>query len=148
MDGSITVWDLATHEKLFTLRGHTGEVRCLTCFSKEDGVPMLVSASYDKTFKVWDLESRIAVKTLDCGPLPTSLLCVAGPDGRVMLAYTSGHPVTGTIVDLSTGRPVFQIPLESAYALDAYVDLGSRAPFLAVSGREDAIQLYTDPGGD
>jgi hypothetical protein len=111
---------------------------------------MLVGAGRDDTLKVWDLESRVAVKTLDCGWNPTPLVCVAGADGRVMLAYTSGYEKTGTIVDLSTGRPVFQIPLATAYAFDAFVDRGSGVPFFAVAGKEgDAhvIQLYTDPGG-
>jgi WD40 repeat protein len=152
-DATIKVWDLATHENLFTLLGHTDSVRSMTCFSNEDGVPMLVSASAsgDRTLKIWDLESRVAVKTLDCGWNPTSLVFVAGIDGRVMLAYTNGYETkTGTIVDLSTGGPVFQVPLAHAYALDAFVDRASGAPFLAVSGQEggaDVIQLYTDPGG-
>jgi WD40 repeat protein len=148
-DRSINVWDLATHEKLFTLRGHTDYVRSMTCFSNENSVPMLVSASDDKKLKVWDLESRVAIKTLDCGPLPTSLVCVAGPDGRVMLACSSGVPRTGTVIDLSTGRPVFQIPLASAYAFDAFVDRGSGELFLPMAGKEgeaDVIQLYTDSG--
>jgi WD domain, G-beta repeat len=150
LDNSIRVWDLATHENLFTLRGHKGDVQSLVCFSNENGVPILVSASHDKTVKVWDLESRVAVKTLDCGPNPTSLVCVAGADGRVMLAYTSGYEKTGTIVDLSTGRPAFQVPLAHAYAFDAFVDRGSGVPFFAVAGKQgDAyvIQLFTDPGG-
>jgi WD40 repeat protein len=146
-DGSIKVWDLATHENLFKLRGHTDTVWSLRCFSNEDGVPMLVSASDDKTLKVWNLESRVAVKTLNCDSYPTYLVCMAGPNGHVMLAYTSG--VAGTIIDLSTGRPVLEIILASASVLDAFFDR-SGVPFLAVAGREgDAhvIQLYADPGG-
>jgi WD40 repeat protein len=150
--GSIKAWDLATHENLFTLRGHKDDVLSLVCFSNEDRVPMLVSASDDKTVKVWDLESRVAVKTLDGGSLPTSLGCVAGPDGHVMLVFSSGYETkTGTVIDLSTGRPVFQMPSSAnAYALDAFVDCRSGVPFLAVAGKEgkaDVIQLYTDPGG-
>jgi WD40 repeat protein len=151
VDKSIKVWDLASHKNVFTLRGHTGLISSLARFSNQDGVPMLVSASHDKTVMVWDLESRVAVKTLDCGPLPTSLVCVAGPDGHVMLAYTSGAPRTGTIIDLSTGRPVFPVPrLADSFAFDAFVDRASGVPFLAVAGREGkvaVIQLYTDPGG-
>jgi hypothetical protein len=68
-----------------------------------------------------------------------------------MLAYSSGFSrKTGTIVDLSTGRRVFQVPLAHAYALDSFVDRVSGVPFLAVCGKEgeaDVIQLYTDPGG-
>jgi WD40 repeat protein len=149
---SIKVWDLTTHENLFTLHGHTDIISSLTCFSNEDGLPMLVSASDDHTLKVWDLESRFAVKTLNCDSNPTSLVCVAGRNGRVMLVVSSGpyERETGTVIDLSTGRPVFQIPLASAYAFDAFVDRGSGVPFLAVTGKEgkaDVIQLYTDPSG-
>jgi WD40 repeat protein len=147
--GSIKVWDLATHENLFTLYGHTDAICALVFFSNEDGVT-LVSLSDDKRLKVWDLEWRVAVETIRTGAFPESLACVAGIDGRVMLAYTRGWPATCTVNDLSTGRPVFQIPLAHAYALDAFFDRVSRAPFLAVAGEEgDApvIQLYTDPGG-
>jgi WD40 repeat protein len=153
-DGSIKVWDLATHKTLFALREHPTIVRSLLCFSNENGVPMLVSASDDQTVKVWDLECRVAVKTLDCGPIPDSLVCVAGLDGRVMLAYTSaetsGKTEMGTVIDLSTGRRVFQVPLADSFAFDTFVERVSGVPFLAVCGEEgeaDVIQLYTDPGG-
>jgi WD domain, G-beta repeat len=152
-DASIKVWDLATHKNVFTLHWHTAIIRSMTCFSNENGVPMLVSADQDGTLKVWDLESRVAITTLDCGWNPTSLMCVAGLNGRVMLVVSSGsyRRETGTVIDLSTGRPVFQIP-SSADAFDAFVDRASGAPFLAVAGfleRDSAsvIQLYTDPGG-
>jgi WD40 repeat protein len=150
LDSLIKVWDLATHENLFTLHGHTLLVRSLTCFSIEDGVPMLVSASDDRTLRVWNLESRVAVTTFDCDSHLRSLGCVAGPDGRVMLAYTSGHGRTGTIVDLSTGWPVFEMKLASAYALDTFVDHASGVPCFAVAGcierdRPDVIELYTGP---
>jgi WD40 repeat protein len=155
LDNSIRVWDLATHENLFALRGREG-FNSLTCFTSEQGLPMLVNSGRDG-ITVWDLGSRVAVKTLDdSDSLPKSLVCVAGPDGRVMLSYTGGHhPRTGTILDLSTGRPVFQIPLTYADVLDAYVDRVSGVPFFAVAGFVDnadasspaVVQLYTDPGG-
>jgi WD40 repeat protein len=138
-DMLIRVWDLSTHRILFTLVGHEGPVRCLSFFSNADTVPMLASADFtDHTLRVWDLESRVAVARVHGSASTESLICIAGVDGRVLAACTSGEDVDRAVrlYDLSTGRPVVQVPLDAARACLSFVDRASGVPYLAVSGED------------
>ncbi|NXU16840.1 WSB2 protein, partial [Pardalotus punctatus] len=52
-DGQIKVWEVQTGHLLFSLLGHQDVVRDLSF--APNGSPILVSASRDKTLRVWDL---------------------------------------------------------------------------------------------
>ncbi|GAM22704.1 hypothetical protein SAMD00019534_058790 [Acytostelium subglobosum LB1] len=57
VDGTMRVFDLNTTSCLRTLRGHTAPVRCLQAIN-HNGQELVVSGSYDKTIKMWDMDSR------------------------------------------------------------------------------------------
>jgi WD domain, G-beta repeat len=136
-DDIIRVWDLTTHQTLFSLAGHTGSIRCLSCFTNADGVPMLVSGCFHSDqLWVWDLESRVAVAAIQ-GASPTrSLVCVAGVDGRVLAACTTGNARDDgalRLYDLSTGVSAEKLKLLWASTCIAFVDEHSGISYLAVS---------------
>jgi WD40 repeat protein len=152
--GSIKVWDSATHENVFNLDGHQKRVSSLLFFLCEDGMPALVSASSDHTLRVWDLASRETITTVDGVIHPDALACVAGDDGRVMVACVLGGGEV-TVVDLSTRRFVFQTLPEvsgDAYTVEVAVDQLTGLPLFAVAAYDDdadceVIQLWepSDP---
>lgn len=57
--GEIVLWDLATHEKRMTLRGHVGNIWALAF--NADG-SLLASGGVDNTIKLWDISPRSASK--------------------------------------------------------------------------------------
>jgi WD40 repeat protein len=57
--GEIVLWDLATHEKRLTLRGHVGDIWALAF--NGDG-SLLASGGVDNTVKLWDIAPRSASK--------------------------------------------------------------------------------------
>jgi WD40 repeat protein len=61
-DYTVKVWDVATGQEVFTLKGHRGDVHALA-FSP-DG-KLLASASIDTTVKVWDLQTGKLLRTLN-----------------------------------------------------------------------------------
>jgi serine/threonine protein kinase/DNA-binding transcriptional regulator YhcF (GntR family) len=59
-DGSIHIYDLATLEIRFNLKGHREKIKDLIII--KDGI--LISASDDRTIKSWDLDTRSEMDTL------------------------------------------------------------------------------------
>ncbi len=53
LDRTIKLWDTATGQEVFTLRGHTSGVLCIA-FSPDGR--RIVSGSIDWTARVWDLD--------------------------------------------------------------------------------------------
>ncbi|KAG4438003.1 hypothetical protein IFR05_006504 [Cadophora sp. M221] len=84
---NIKVENLATRKQLHLLQGHTENVIMLA-FSP--GNKLLASASWDKTIKVWDLETG----SLRVSSKRSSSWCVSvafRPDGRFLAAGTKGE---------------------------------------------------------
>jgi WD40 repeat protein len=64
---------------LRTLEGHSGSVKAVAV--TPDG-KLAVSASYDNTLKVWDLESRVSVATFRCDA--AALCCAFGGNDKIV----------------------------------------------------------------
>jgi len=79
------------------LSGHSGEVT--SCAVTPDG-RRIVSASHDKTLKVWDLNTGRALATLE-GHSGVVNSCAITPDGRRVVS--ASHDRTLKIWDLDTG---------------------------------------------
>jgi len=92
-DGTIKVWSLDSPISEYTLLGHSETVRCLDFFRRIDGQQYLITGSYDKTAKIWDMQKKECIHTLPhrsgvCSvlPHPTLPLLVTGTaDGDVFL---------------------------------------------------------------
>lgn len=57
VDTSLRVFDLNTGQALNTFRGHTAPVRSLQVVEAY-GEPVIISGSYDRTIRMWDLNGR------------------------------------------------------------------------------------------
>jgi WD40 repeat protein len=57
-DGSIRIFDTATWEEIALLEGHKGVVNTLSLFS---GERLLASTSWDKTVRLWNLDTNLPV---------------------------------------------------------------------------------------
>jgi WD40 repeat protein len=166
-DSTIQVWDVASGQTVHQLRGHKDYVEIIACFTSEEGVPMLVSAAYNEAlahgsgqteFKVWDMMTGQEVATTIPGSdgVVLSLVCVAGADGRVLLAASYYDEIV--LSDLSTGDIVFQRSLEvdDDRQVIAFVDHQTGSSVLAVCGstakqtedvvrQEEVITLWSSP---
>lgn len=58
----IRVWDVGAGVCLFTLIGHDNWVRCIVF---HPGGKFIVSASDDKTLRVWDTRNKRVMKTIE-----------------------------------------------------------------------------------
>ncbi|MEH2209672.1 WD40 repeat domain-containing protein, partial [Nostoc sp.] len=83
-DNTLKVWNLATGEEQFTLKGHSSYVKAVAVTPNGQQV---ISASLDKTLKVWNLATGEVIATfagegsINC--------CPVAPDGMTIVAGDS-----------------------------------------------------------
>ncbi|CAI5797722.1 repeat and SOCS box-containing 2 [Podarcis lilfordi] len=88
-DGQIKVWEVQTGRLLFNLSGHQDVVRDLS-FAPGDSRSILISASRDKTLRVWDLSQNGKQLKVLSGHMRWVYCCCTSPDGR-MLCSAAGE---------------------------------------------------------
>jgi WD40 repeat protein len=81
-DGTAVVWATAARSKLFTLKGHTGQISCMAYSS--DG-KRIVTGSYDATVRVWNAATGREQLILK-GHTGTLTSVSFSPDGRTVLS--------------------------------------------------------------
>ncbi|XBI04999.1 hypothetical protein VPH35_133205 [Triticum aestivum] len=97
MDCTVEVWSLDSPEFIYTLVGHSSIVNCLDFFTCDDQ-EYLVTGSHDQTAKIWDLQKKMCVHTLEASVSPVmsllyqpdlQILITGSKDGAVYLWSTT-----------------------------------------------------------
>ncbi|KAF9928700.1 hypothetical protein FBU30_002171 [Linnemannia zychae] len=104
-DRTVKIWEISTGQLLRTLRGHRAAVNAVQ-FSPESASPspfrgsprLVVSASGDKTIKVWSFDTGECLRTLDGHA--RGIACIQF-EGNVVVSGSSDQSIK--IWDLSTG---------------------------------------------
>ena len=81
---ALTVWDLVSHEPLFTLEGHLDQITGVVFLDHN----RVVSSSFDGTIKIWDLDTRQAIASFQCDYSP--LCCAVTPYELTVIAGDEG----------------------------------------------------------
>ena len=81
----VELWDVATEQKIATLRGHTDSV---TSVSFSPNSNLLASGSFDGTVKLWDVATRKNIDTLEEHEAPV-LDVSFSPDGKLLASAAS-----------------------------------------------------------
>jgi WD40 repeat protein len=116
------------------LRGHEEGVMSLAALT--DGTDRVVSASQDRTLKVWDVQTRTAVLTLE-GHVADVLGVAATPDGR---SIVSAGDNTLRVWDAATGEEVARWP---AHFLGANcVAVATTGDRVLSGGAEGTVKLW------
>jgi len=139
MDKNVKIWNIHGECK-FTVdqNPHTDWVSCVRYF-QDAKTPIVVSASWDKTVKVWDNQvmslmhtfvgHQAQINTLDLAP-NTNLLASGGRDGKV------------NIWNLTEGRHLDEVDAECP----VNVVLFASKLYWLVIGTETGIRVYDLPG--
>ena len=62
-DFTIVVFDLIKFQKITSLSGHKGNINCVDAHPKDKS--KILTGSYDRTVKVWDIESKTCTQTIN-----------------------------------------------------------------------------------
>lgn len=86
-NGTIKIWQMATGETLFELKGHQSVVRELVFIP--NGTPTLVSGSRDKTLRIWDLTNTGKTSYVLSGHRGWVVCVRVSPDSSMMASVCS-----------------------------------------------------------
>ncbi|KAL3420346.1 nuclear distribution protein pac-1a [Phlyctema vagabunda] len=170
-DLTIKLWDPSDgYKNIRTLPGHDHSVSAVRFIpSGAIGAPssgnLLVSASRDKTLKIWDVNSGYCVKTLQGHAGWVRDVCPSS-DGRFL--FTAGDDMTGRLWDISVSNPENKLttmvghnhfieccaiaPPTSYQYLGPLAGLkkappaSSKAEFMATGSRDKTIKLWDARG--
>ena len=76
------IWNIANHEEVHTLVGHTATL--WTIRFSPDGT-QVVTASWDGTARIWDVETGALVRVLDSGSADALYWAEFSPDGETIV---------------------------------------------------------------
>jgi WD40 repeat protein len=130
LTGTIRLWDVDKQKEIRELPGHTREVTGVS-FSK-DG-KRLVSSSFDKTVRIWDVASGKELKQFSCGSLMECAVFV--DEERRILCTGKETDLTLQLWDIEQGKRLIRSPTEPGGFRDvAYLDGRNRAVIAGVDG--------------
>lgn len=133
--GEITLWDVATSEKLHTLKGHTDAIIDVA-FSPDSR--SLASASRDKTARLWDIDSGETMKTL--AHHTDGVVSVAfSPNGRRLATASFENNGTVRLWNPHTGRETLLLTADRSGALCVTFSPDNR---WLVTGGYSAVTLW------
>jgi WD40 repeat protein len=139
-EGILTVWDVATGDRLAVLRGHALDV---TSCALDAAGTSLVSAGLDGTVRVWSLTDVARDGASEYpGHRATATDLALGPGGAV--AATASDDGTARRWDLATGAATSVHSDHWAEVLSCAVSVDDR---LATTGRDGVLHVY-DAGAD
>ncbi len=130
--GEIILWDSKTGNEIHRMKGHKGAISKVL-FTPNNR--FAISASYDSTLKLWDLNSGKNIKTYSGSGGSSSIFATAyTPDGRYLLTAGKSNnldiwePKSGRLIKILKGHkaPVndIRVSLDSRYALS--IDIETR----------------------
>ena len=155
----IYVWSVQTGKLLDVLSGHNGPVSCLRFSPSQENGNILVSGSWDKTVKVWDIFARGGGQVLETLEHKSDVLAVSFKnDGKVVATATLDGNITfwdvndGKIVasiegkkDISGGRKAKDlIAAESNAATQHFTSISYTADgdFIIAGGDSKYVCIY------
>jgi len=148
--GTIWVWALtAPYKQIYTLKGHTDEVRTVYAYHAEGIPPVLVSGSLDCTVKVWNLETMKLNKTMEGHTSDVTVVRVFNLGGSDLALVSTSLDTTARVVfDFMEAAPQLDVVMQ-LFQFDAngtnihvMVDANSDFPRIAALSKKEGPEQF------
>ncbi|MFF2101718.1 AAA family ATPase [Streptomyces sp. NPDC058202] len=151
VDGALHVFDTDTGALVRQLpTEHIKMVRGLTVFTGSQGQPLLASASFDRTIRLWDLQARAADDDTD-HPSADQVALLPHPSGPPSL-ISGGRAGEITVRSVQTGRethvltPPDDRPYKDVTALTVLEPTLDTTARIAIGYADGSVDLTTEEG--
>ena len=150
--GIIWVWSLtAPYNLIYSLEGHSDEVRSVYAYKVEGQYPIMVSGSLDFTVKVWNLSTLKLTKTIEGHTADVSAVRVFNLGGSDLALISSSLDTTVRVVfDFMEATPQQDVIMElfqfdvNGTNIHVTADSESSFPRIAeLSKKENTEQFFT-----
>lgn len=138
------IWDIASTKITRRLRGHTHKINCV-CFGGNSSI--LLTGSFDKTVKIWDLRARnfSAIQTLD--DFKDGVSCIYTTDNEIIVSSSDGSLYTydvrsGMVQTDKVGKAITNFVLSQDGKCAVAACLGGRIHMLERSSG-DVLNIYS-----
>ncbi|KUO07187.1 hypothetical protein AQJ58_36205 [Streptomyces sp. DSM 15324] len=151
VDGALHVFDTASGVLVRQLpTEHTKMIRGLTVFTGPQGQPLLASASFDRTIRLWDLQAPAADSEID-HPSAEHVALLPHPSGPPSL-ISGGRAGEITVRSVQTGRAAHVLttpddrPYKDVTALTALEPTRDGPERIAIGYADGSVELTTEAG--
>jgi WD40 repeat protein len=133
-DGSITLWDITSGDKVLDLKGHEDSVNSLYCSPNSK---ILASGSSDMTIKLWDISTGTTLSSLE-GHLDSISSVAFSPNGKILASGSSDNTIK--LWDLNTKQEISALFGHAKEVSGIHFSPDSK--FIASSSNDKTIKLW------
>ncbi|MCQ2816245.1 MAG: hypothetical protein MJ252_03160 [archaeon] len=137
IEAVINVYNLQKQTSQCTFKGHTNEVTTLFKFDPKT----LISASLDNTIKVWNLEKRNLISTINVDAVVANIFKSAEGDNILNVAYYFSKFSRVALEDKKTLKVISQRPVGNSENFEVFDQLESGA---IICGSRNNIAIYNE----
>ncbi|GBG73151.1 hypothetical protein CBR_g12869 [Chara braunii] len=137
---SISLWNWEREWELTTFRGHTQPVTDVTCHPTDSFV--LASASYDGTVKVWDMESKSVMRTLqgDGMKRANAVQFCTGQEKKLLVSTTNCLEPFARVWDYESGVCVAKLQGSGI----AFSFFHPHLPYIFTAAKSGEVKLWRE----
>jgi len=145
VDGTVKIWTIAAlgnpeKEKVSCTETFSEQSMGIISVATSDKSPYLVTSSMDSHLRIWDLQKREFIKSIDCGAIECWTLAFHPSGEKVATGTHTGAVNVWSVEEKSAGELITTLETKGGFALSlAYNSTGT---MLAVGDKDGNVYIF------